>query len=82
MRKIILFIIFLIIIFIVNITFYFLSEDYRFFLKNIKNKDSIVNVNLEEKSFNDTLQDEDLVKVEKIDIIKQKDKVLILNDNK
>ena len=54
MRKIIIFIIFLIIIFIVNISFYFLSEDYRFFLKKIKDTNEIVY--LEDKNINDDLE--------------------------
>ena len=75
MRKIIVFIIFLIIIFIVNIIFYFLSEDYRIFLKNIKNKDNTVNLNLEEKSFNDTLQDEPKVDFKKVVINNKNDDI-------
>ena len=54
MRKIIIFIIFLIIIFIVNISFYFLSEDYRFFLKKIKDTNEIVY--LDDKNINDDLE--------------------------
>ncbi|MFK7779676.1 MAG: hypothetical protein QM490_00885 [Candidatus Gracilibacteria bacterium] len=51
MRKTIGFVIFLIIIFIVNLVFYFLSEDYRFFLKKIKDTDQTVY--LEEKEITD-----------------------------
>lgn len=59
MRKVILFLIFLIIIFIVNIWFYFLSEDYRDFLKELKWVDN--SLKLEEKSFSDSLMDEKIV---------------------
>ncbi|MDP2091151.1 MAG: hypothetical protein Q8K30_06170 [Candidatus Gracilibacteria bacterium] len=59
MRKVILFLIFLIIIFIVNIGFYFLSEDYRDFLKELKGVDN--SLKLEEKSFSDSLMDEKIV---------------------
>lgn len=51
MRKIIGFIIFLIIIFVVNLVFYFLSDDYRFFLKKIKDTNQVVY--LEDKVIND-----------------------------
>jgi hypothetical protein len=58
MRKIIGFIIFLIIIFVVNLVFYFLSDDYRFFLKKIKDTDQVVY--LEEKIINDTVEQKTL----------------------
>jgi len=51
MRKIIIFIIFLISIFTINLIFYFISDDYRFFLKKIKNQDEVVY--LEEKEYTD-----------------------------
>jgi len=73
MRKIILFIIFLIIIFIVNVSFYFLSEDYRILLKNIKNKDIIINI--KESTFNDTINDENINNLEKVVVNKVKDDV-------
>lgn len=44
MRNTILFIIFLIIIFVINILFYFISDDYRYFLKDLKNKNNISEV--------------------------------------
>lgn len=56
MRKVIVFIIFLIILFIVNIWFYFLSEDYRVFLKGLKDNGNTVD--LQEKSFSDSLDKE------------------------
>lgn len=56
MRKVIGFIIFLIIIFVVNLFFYFLSEDYRFFLKKIKDTDEVIY--LEEKEVSDELERE------------------------
>jgi hypothetical protein len=42
MRRLIVFLVFLVFLFLVNVTFYFLSEDYEFFLKKIKNDDEIV----------------------------------------
>ncbi len=42
MRKIIIFILFIISVFVINAAFYFISDDYRFFLKKIKNGDEIV----------------------------------------
>lgn len=56
MRKLIIMIIFLIIIFVVNLIFYFLSDDYRFFLKKFKNKEEIVY--LEEKQYDDVLEND------------------------
>lgn len=56
MRNTILFIIFLIFSFIINICFYYLSDDYRNFLKNIKNdKYSSLDLN---NSFIDTINKE------------------------
>jgi len=51
MRKTITAIIFLIIIFVVNLIFYYLSDDYKFFLRKIKNTNDVVY--LEEKVIND-----------------------------
>lgn len=74
MRKVIAFIIFLIIIFVVNILFYYLSLDYRSFLKNFKNKDNTIN--LEEKSFSDTLEIEKIPDdLEKVEISKINDEI-------
>jgi hypothetical protein len=42
MRRLIVFLVFLVFLFLVNVTFYFLSEDYEFFLKKLKNDDEIV----------------------------------------
>ena len=42
MRKFSTFILFLISVFILNIVFYFLSDDYRFFLKKLKNGNEVV----------------------------------------
>jgi len=44
MRNTILFLIFLILSFSINIVFYYVSEDYRDFLKNLKNDNNIVNI--------------------------------------
>lgn len=42
MRNAILFIIFLIFSFLINVIFYYISDDYRYFLKNIKSDNSIL----------------------------------------
>ncbi len=42
MRRIIVFLVFLVFLFLVNVIFYFVSDDYKFFLKKIKNNDEIV----------------------------------------
>lgn len=55
MRRIILFLAFLVFLFLVNIIFYFLSEDYQFFLKKIKNNNEIVYIDWSE--VNDSLRD-------------------------
>lgn len=60
MRKIIVFIIFLIILFIVNIWFYILSDDYKLFLKDLKNNNNDSRVELDEKSFSDSLAQENI----------------------
>lgn len=44
MRNTILFLIFLILSFSINIVFYYVSEDYRDFLKNLKNDNNVVNI--------------------------------------
>jgi hypothetical protein len=44
MRNTILFLIFLILSFSINIVFYYVSEDYRDFLKNLKNDNTVVNI--------------------------------------
>ncbi|MCP4523161.1 MAG: hypothetical protein GY828_02990 [Candidatus Gracilibacteria bacterium] len=41
MRKIINLLIFLVFLFLVNLSFYFISEDYQFFIKKLKNKEEI-----------------------------------------
>lgn len=53
MRNLILFLIFLILSFSVNILFYYVSDDYRNFLKQIKNDDNIeTSINYQENSEN------------------------------
>jgi len=79
MRRIIIFIIFLIAIFIVNLIFYFLSSDYRFFLKKIKNPDEIVY--LEDKVYDDTLDNTVLDDVEIINTDKNNEKIFELKEN-
>jgi len=63
MRKIISFIIFLIVIFITNLVFYTLSDDYKFFLKKIKWKEEVVY--LEDKKYDDSLEYMDSIDNEK-----------------
>jgi len=54
MRNLILFLIFLILSFSVNILFYYVSDDYRNFLKQIKNDDNIeTSINYQENSENE-----------------------------
>lgn len=45
---------FIIIVFILNISFYYISEDYRFFIKKIKNSDDVVY--LDTKDINDEIK--------------------------
>lgn len=45
MRRIIVFLVFLAFLFLVNVMFYFLSEDYKFFLKKLKNNEEVVYIN-------------------------------------
>lgn len=79
MRKIIILVIFLISIFIINLIFYFVSEDYQFFLKKIKNTDEIVY--LEEKEYNDTLDLEVLGNAKIVNTNKSNDKIFELKNN-
>ncbi|MDD2871609.1 MAG: hypothetical protein PHS49_06475 [Candidatus Gracilibacteria bacterium] len=80
MRKVIVFLIFLIIIFIVNILFYFVSDDYREFLKNLKNKENTT-VSLDEKAFNDIPQLE-VSDSEKIVPSTKNEEIFTLEDSK
>lgn len=70
MRNIIKILFFIMLIFFINIFFYFFSSDYRFFLKKLKDKDSVVY--LEEKVINDSfstvqdIQPESIVKIDNI----------------
>jgi hypothetical protein len=79
MRKIIAFIIFLISIFIINLIFYFLSEDYRFFLKKIKDTDNIVY--LEDKTYDDSLEKEILDEAEVVELSNENEKIFELKEN-
>ena len=79
MRKIIIFIIFLIIIFVTNLSFYFLSEDYRFFLKKIKDTDQIVY--LEDKVINDIIESEILEDAEIVALSNKNEKIFELKDD-
>ncbi len=78
MRKIILFIIFLISIFIVNLIFYFLSDDYKFFLKKIKNPEEIVY--LDDKVYDDSIDDKILNNAEVVVTNKGNEKIFELKD--
>lgn len=73
MRNSILFIIFLIIIFVLNIFFYIISEDYRSFLKDLKQTDEIVQQELIEKEQKQELEIEDSSKT--IEINKNQSKI-------
>lgn len=76
MRKLIYIIIFLIVIFIVNLIFYSVSEDYRFFLKKMKDSEQVVY--LEEKKY------DDIIKVDEIDETEEEEdieKVHVSNKN-
>lgn len=66
MRRIIVFLVFLVFLFLVNVTFYFLSEDYKFFLKKMKNSDEIVYIDDHEvnDSIRNQLHDWDIAVVE------------------
>lgn len=77
MRKLIIFLIFLISIFIVNVIFYFLSDDYRFFLKKIKTPNEVVY--LEEKKYDDNIIDKN---IEYIEINNEVINIDNLEDNK
>lgn len=79
MRKIIGFIIFLIIIFVVNLVFYFLSDDYRFFLKKIKDTDQVVY--LEEKIIDDTVEQNTLEWAEIAKISDKNEEIFELKDD-
>jgi len=77
MRKVIAFIIFVIIIFGVNLIFYFLSSDYRFFLKKIKENDDVVY--MEEKAYNDKLKTIDIDKHQLVEVSKENEKIFNLD---
>lgn len=79
MRKIIIFIIFLISLFIVNLIFYFLSDDYRFFIKKIKNPDNIVY--LDNKTYDDTSDNKILENAEIVNTDKNNEKIFKLKDD-
>lgn len=73
MRKWIITIIFLIIIFVINLIFYFLSEDYRFFLRKIKDPNEIVY--LEEKEYDDKINEEIIDWAEIIETSNENEKI-------
>jgi len=66
-----------IIIFGVNLIFYFLSEDYRFFLKKIKENDDVVY--MEEKAYNDKLKTIDIDKHQLVEVSKENEKIFNLD---
>ena len=75
MRRLIVFLVFLVILFLVNVTFYFLSEDYEFFLKKIKNDDEIVYIDddIIDDSIRNQLNDSNIavVEIDSVDEIKE-----------
>jgi hypothetical protein len=77
MRRIIVFLVFLVFLFLVNVIFYFVSDDYKFFLKKIKNNDEIVYI--DDTEINDSIgnqfQDPNITIVEYdlVDEIKDED---------
>ena len=77
MRKIIIFIIFLIIIFITNLMFYFLSDDYKIFLKNLKNGDQVINTDID--IYDDNLVKED-IQENSIELTNDEDNEIIEED--
>ncbi len=90
MRKTITAIIFLIIIFVVNLIFYYLSDDYKFFLRKIKNTNDVVY--LEEKVINDDeinnidlenkKEEEKILEwAEVVELSKKNEKIFELKDN-
>lgn len=72
MRRLIVFLVFLVFLFLVNVTFYFLSEDYEFFLKKLKNDDEIVYMDdiVIDDSIRNQLNDSNIAVVE-IDSVKE-----------
>jgi hypothetical protein len=56
MRRIIVFLVFLVFLFLVNVIFYFVSDDYKFFLKKIKNNDEIVYI--DDTEINDSIRNQ------------------------
>jgi hypothetical protein len=90
MRRLIVFIIFLIIIFVINLIFYFLSDDYRFFLRKVKDPEQIVY--LEEKTIDDEIKvennyDDEIIEeeieddIEIIELSKLNEKIFELKDD-
>lgn len=75
MRKLIILIIFLIIIFLVNLIFYTISDDYKFFLKKIKDNDQVVYT--KQEKIDDNLINVDIVKTNK-----QNEELFDLKQNK
>lgn len=82
MRRIILFLVFLVFLFLVNIIFYFLSEDYQFFLKKIKNNNEIIYI--DGTIVNDSFIDDFMEVDSNITVIEynEKDQSPISNTNK
>lgn len=80
MRKLIIFIIFLIIIFLVNLIFYTISDDYKFFLKKIKDNEEVIYT--EEEKIDDKLIDAEVVETNKKNemIFDLKEEKVVLNN--
>jgi hypothetical protein len=79
MRRIIVFLVFLVFLFLVNVIFYFVSDDYKFFLKKIKNNDEIVYIDDTEihDSIRNQLQDPNIaiVEYESVNEIKDEEEI-------
>ncbi len=70
MRKLIIFLIFLVFIFLINYVFYIVSEDYRFFIKKIKDPEDVVYVDkevIDDKIKIDNKKEEELKKEKAIE---------------
>ena len=56
---------FIIIVFTLNIVFYYISDDYRFFIKKVKNSDNVIYI--ETKIVDDEIKDDEILYDEEID---------------
>lgn len=83
MRSIILFMIFLILSFFLNVIFYYVSEDYRFFLKNVKTDENIITDTVDNKLNNEKITNLDNeIYSDSVDLSLEEDKVDIIKEVK